>query len=213
MTRPAIVPIGLSGNCLEIYDALTASVVVPAILDDAPRLRETLFQGLPVLPLASAVEFPDVEFLCLIGSSRSYRARAGIIASTRLPLGRFAQFLHPSARVSGMAKLGLGTVAYDGVLVTSNARIGNHVMLMPRSIIHHDVGIGDYSLIGAGTILAGGVQIGESCYIGSGSCLREGVKIGDGALVGIGSVVLRDVEPGTVVAGNPARPLLKSTES
>jgi sugar O-acyltransferase (sialic acid O-acetyltransferase NeuD family) len=207
MTRPAIIPVGLSGNCLEIYEALTSATIVPAILDDAPRLHGTLFQGLPVLPIGSAGDFPQAEFLCLIGSSRSYRARAGIIASTHLPRTRFARFLHPTARVSGMAILGLGTVAYDGVLVTSNARIGDHVLLMPRCIIHHDVQIMDHSLIGAGTILAGGVQIGPSCYIGSASAIREGVRIGAGALVGMGSVVLRDVEPGMVVAGNPARPL------
>ena len=45
--------------------------------------------------------------------------------------------------------------------------------------------------------------------IGSGAVILCGVTIGEGALVGAGSVVTKDVEPYTVVAGNPARLLRK----
>ena len=41
--------------------------------------------------------------------------------------------------------------------------------------------------------------------IGSGAVLLAGLEIGEGATVGAGAVVTRDVEPGGVVAGNPAR--------
>jgi len=39
--------------------------------------------------------------------------------------------------------------------------------------------------------------------------LSQGVTIGDGVTVGAGSVVTKDVEPWTVVAGNPARVIRK----
>jgi bifunctional UDP-N-acetylglucosamine pyrophosphorylase/glucosamine-1-phosphate N-acetyltransferase len=70
--------------------------------------------------------------------------------------------------------------------------------------------------IGAGTITCNfdGVhkhptEIGEGAFIGSDTMLVAPVKIGKGARTGAGSVVNRDVAPGDVVVGVPARPLRK----
>ena len=41
--------------------------------------------------------------------------------------------------------------------------------------------------------------------IGAGSVVLTGVKIGEYSMVGAGSIVTRDVEPYTIVAGNPAK--------
>lgn len=207
MRHREIVPIGLSGNCLEIFESLSAESRLTAILDDSDRHRDTEFEGVPVLPLDRARDFPEAGFLCLVGSEKSYRARAGIVSRIGVGHDRFVTFKHPSAEVSRFAEVGRGTVFYSGALVTSNARIGDHVLIMPRAVVHHDVRIGNYSLIGTGVIIAGGATVGESCYIGSGTAIRNGVTIGDGALVGLGSVVVKDVAPGAVVAGCPARSL------
>lgn len=51
------------------------------------------------------------------------------------------------------------------------------------------------------------VTIGANVWIGGGAIILPGVSIGDDALIGAGSVVTRDVPPGAIVAGNPARPI------
>jgi acetyltransferase-like isoleucine patch superfamily enzyme len=47
--------------------------------------------------------------------------------------------------------------------------------------------------------------IGRDCWLGHGAIILNGITIGDGSIVAAGSVVLRDVPPGVIVAGNPAR--------
>lgn len=207
MARSDIIPIGYSGNCLEIIEALIRHARVPVILDDAEKYRGQTFDGVPILPMARMADHPHARFLCLVGSEKSYHARPEIIARTGLEPDRFATFVHPAAEVSGQALIGHGSVLYSGALVTSNGQIGEHVLIMPRALVHHDVTIGSFSIIGAGVIIAGGARLGECCYVGSGSAIRNGVTIGAGALIGMGSVVVKDVAPGEVVAGNPARTL------
>ena len=51
----------------------------------------------------------------------------------------------------------------------------------------------------------GDVEIGDRVWIAYGAIILPGVTIGEGAVVGAGSVVTKDVEPYTIVAGNPAR--------
>ena len=53
------------------------------------------------------------------------------------------------------------------------------------------------------------VVIGNDVWIGYGAMVLSGVRVGDGAVVGAGAVVTRDVDPYSIVAGNPARLIRK----
>lgn len=49
------------------------------------------------------------------------------------------------------------------------------------------------------------IRIGNDCWVGGSVIILPGVTVGEGCTIGAGSVVTKDVEPYTVVAGNPAR--------
>lgn len=49
--------------------------------------------------------------------------------------------------------------------------------------------------------------IGADVWIGQGAMVRAGVRIGPGSVIGAGAVVVRDIEPYTVAAGVPCRPI------
>ena len=52
---------------------------------------------------------------------------------------------------------------------------------------------------------SGPVQIGEDCFVGLRAVILGGVTIGSGAVIGAHAVVTKDVPPGAIVSGVPAR--------
>jgi sugar O-acyltransferase (sialic acid O-acetyltransferase NeuD family) len=210
MAQPLII-LGFSGNAydvLDIADAINAphNKWQPVGFLDDSLPPGSMHSGLPVLGgIANAAKFEGHWFINAIGSDRSYRLRPGLIAATGLPAERFATLVHPKAEVSSHAKLGRGVYVNYGVSIAGSAVIGNHVSLGPGCIVGHDTAVGDYAILAPGAVISGFVQLGSNCYIGAAAAIRQRVRIGKGALVGIGAVVIRDVEEGAIVAGNPAR--------
>lgn len=83
-------------------------------------------------------------------------------------------------------------------------RTGRNVDIGPEAVIltlGHDPHSANFEDRG------GDVIIGDRAWICYRAIVLPGVTIGEGAVVGAGAVVTRDVEPHTVVAGNPARPI------
>ncbi|HON07886.1 MAG TPA: CatB-related O-acetyltransferase [Verrucomicrobiota bacterium] len=81
---------------------------------------------------------------------------------------------------------------------------GNHridwITTYPFNKLMHD-----FIWINGHPATKGDVIIGNDVWIGYQSLILSGVKIGDGAVIAARSVVTKDVDPYTIVAGNPAR--------
>ena len=106
-----------------------------------------------------------------------------------------------------------------------NIRLGERVFINMGCRFQDTGGItiGDDTLIGHNCTLAtlnhgvdpdrradmmpAAIVIGSKAWLGAGVTVVPGVTIGDGAIVGAGAVVTKDVEPGAIVAGVPARVL------
>jgi acetyltransferase-like isoleucine patch superfamily enzyme len=115
------------------------------------------------------------------------------------------------------------------VEIQKNASVGARCKISSHTFICEGVTIEDEVFVGHGVIFIndldprattpdGRPQSGDDwkvvptrvcrrASIGSGAVILAGVTIGEGALVGAGAVVTRDVPPGSVVAGSPARVL------
>jgi virginiamycin A acetyltransferase len=55
----------------------------------------------------------------------------------------------------------------------------------------------------------GNIHIGNDVWIGYNATIMAGVNIGDGAIIAANSTITRDVEPYTIVGGNPAKKIRK----
>jgi sugar O-acyltransferase (sialic acid O-acetyltransferase NeuD family) len=200
-----------NGNALEALDCLGDAFRCVGFVDDTPAKQGTQVHGIPVLTRQALQDKPNAQVLAVPGGPASFRARRNVIEGLQIAENRFARVIHPRASVSPMAELGHNLLFMAGVVVTSNAKIGSHVCILPNTVVHHDAHVGDYSLVGSNVTIAGSTHIGANCYIGSGTSIMNGLRVGDGALVGLGSNVIRDIYPGVVVAGNPARKLAQPT--
>lgn len=80
--------------------------------------------------------------------------------------------------------------------------IGNHVAVAPN--VSFFAAGHDYSYYNLPDT-ASSITVGDYVWICGNSIIVGGVTIGEGAVVAAGSVVVRDVEPYTIVGGNPAK--------
>lgn len=113
--------------------------------------------------------------------------------------------IHRTAFVAYDATIGEGCQILAQSAVCTHAKIGRGVILNTASSADHDCILGDGVHLGPGARLAGEVTVGSRAFIGTGAIILPRLKIGEDAIVGAGAVVIRDVAPGSIVVGNPAR--------
>lgn len=88
----------------------------------------------------------------------------------------------------------------------SLVRIGNNVTLSDCTLLGHDGVIRILNArFGKKLDSVGSIDILDNCFVGYGSIVMPRVVIGPDSVVAAGAVVTKDVPPGVVVGGNPAR--------
>lgn len=107
-----------------------------------------------------------------------------------------------------------GFILSPFITLTSNINIGKNFHANIYSYVAHDCVIGDFVTFAPSVKCNGNVHIEDHAYIGTGAIIKQGtpkkpIVIGKGAIVGMGAVVTKSVAAGTVVVGNPAKPLGK----
>jgi sugar O-acyltransferase (sialic acid O-acetyltransferase NeuD family) len=139
----------------------------------------------------------------------SNKIRARIAERVKEKGGQCVIVIHPDASLSDDLKIGSGTFVARRVAVNPLVVIGENCILNTSCTLDHECRIEDNVHIAPGAVLAGNVHVGKGAFIGANSVVKEGVIIGEYAIVGAGSVVLRNVLPYEMVAGNPAKPIVK----
>lgn len=129
-------------------------------------------------------------------------------------------------------EIGDGSKIGSFVEIQKGARIGRNCKISSHTFICEGVTVEDEVFIGHGvnfindrfpraTVEGGALQteadwkvvptlVRRGASIGSGATILDSVEIGERAIVGAGAVVTKNVPPGAIVAGNPARVMTDS---
>lgn len=125
----------------------------------------------------------------------------------------FCSSVHPTANINRRARLSWATTigAHGGVgercILSGEVTVGPHVTMGPDCFFitgDHPIPR-DYGRFRDERPVHKPIVVEEDAFIGARVTVLPGVTIGRGATVAAASVVTKNVAPGALVAGNPAR--------
>ena len=183
-------------------------------LDESEQVQGRMVSGLPVrhpFTALAQIDWDETRLIFAIGGSRAKTIVAAKIEEA-FPLVRYASLYHPTAVISESAQMSEGCIVAAHTVVSTDVRIGRHVLINYGATIGHDSVIGDFSSILPGARVSGHVLIGHAGDVGAGSVILPGLQIGADSVIGAGAVVTRSLPGGCTAVGIPARPIKREKE-
>jgi UDP-perosamine 4-acetyltransferase len=205
MSAEPILVVGAGGHAKVVIELIRAGGGrIAALIDADPTPREVL--GCAVVGDDDALPRLRAEGLThafvALGENR---LRARLAARLRTLDFVLANAVSPGAHISPSAVIGAGVAIMAGAAINAEARLEDLVIVNTGAVVDHDCRLAEACHVGPGSTLAGDSRVGRLALIGAGCTLVPGVSVGDGAVVGAGSCVVRDIKPGVLALGVPAR--------
>ena len=177
--------------------------VIKGFLDDNPDAMKGFEEFPPLLGSVDNYKIqPNDVFFNSIGD---VAAKKRCINKILAKGGDFVTLIHPTAGVSEGSKIGRGCMISARAGIGTETEIGDFCLIQDNAIIGHDVHVGNFCRIDCNVVLIAGVKLEDDVCIHTSAVINHNVHIGADAKVGALSFVIRNVKPGTVVQGNPAK--------
>ncbi|MBV5310572.1 sialic acid O-acetyltransferase [Chromatium okenii] len=215
MNQQRVIIFGGKGTAINIAEQIEDArlrfgypmSVVGFAIDESPLNRE--IAGFSVLcgvkEAWTKYHDTDVKFIFSLYRPDVMMERLTLLRALKIPVIRFANFIHPSAYVSPNVKLGYGNVILSHSCLQHNVSLGNYNIINSHVVIEHETVFQDGSFVAANACVGARVQIGTGSFIGLSATIREDIFIGNYTFIGMGAGVLQSVDNGSVVYGLPAR--------
>ena len=159
--------------------------------EPTPLTEEPLVVGAEAVIRSHSVLYAGSSFGAGLSTGHHVTVREGVRAGARLQVGT-------ASDLQGDTTIGDDTRLHSDVFVPKETVLGNFVWLFPSVVLTNDAhppSDGPHA----------GPTIEDFAAVAAAAVVLPGVHIGRGAVVGAHSTVTRDVAPGRLVVGSPAR--------
>ncbi|SDX88524.1 acetyltransferase [Hymenobacter psychrophilus] len=199
---------GLGREVLVLLRQLNA--VAPAwdlvgFYDDQPPATD-LIHGLRYLGTAADLNAtPEpLAVAVAVGSSAS---RAAVVARLTSPQLHFPVLIHPGVSTESFQHLqiGAGCIITQGCILTTDIRLGRHVLLNLGGTVGHDAVLDDFCSLMPHANVGGGAHLEAGAYLGTNATVLQQVRIGARTVLGAGAVAIRNLPADCTAVGVPAR--------
>ncbi|AFY55940.1 acetyltransferase (isoleucine patch superfamily) [Rivularia sp. PCC 7116] len=191
-----IIAFSLAGWIPHPVGSLLRKLIYPLTLARMGK-KVSIFQGVELIG-AGGIEIGD---------------HVKILRNTRLEIKDANSFIFLDNRVCIDCGVDIRTAGSDcWIEIGENSYLGPYVcMAGPGNIkIGRDCQIASHSSLYANNhrdygLSREGIHIEDKCWIGTGVRILDGVTIGRGSVIGAGSVVTKNIPPGSIAVGVPAK--------
>lgn len=180
---------------------------IVGFFDDGHEKGE-MFNGYPNLGKVEDLNRWETP-LCLTLAIGSPVIKKKILDKITNPLVDFPTLIHPSVWIGDKdyVEIGKGCTLCTGVMITTNVRIKDFVILNLQCTVGHDTVIFDHASFMPSVNISGEVIIGEGVYVGTGVKIINQLEIGEYTIVGAGAVVAKTLPSRCTAVGVPAKPI------
>ena len=218
LNRPCIIW-GATGQAKVVYDILISEgAEIIHLFENNPSIESPL-PGIPIsygsdgmLSFVDALRDQelspsDIDCIAAIGGAHG-EARETMTLFMESHGFKPRSLIHKSTMISPCANIGKNVQLLAGSIIGAFASIGDYSIINTGASIDHDCTIGRNCHLAPRAALSGEITVEDNVFVGTNATILPRLRICSGSTVGAGAVVTKDVAPGVIVAGNPARPLV-----
>lgn len=213
MENNKIFILGVGHNTIVYIDLVeTCGYEVAGLYHFNDDITGEYIHGYPIIDsninLFKNESLQGLNFAISVGNNK---IRSELANKIREKEGNVPTLIHPTAVVSKYSKISHGVVVHANSVIQADAVIGQDTVVSYNVSVSHTSRIGQSCYLAFNSNIGAYVEIHDYVLVGQSAAVVSGKLnyIGHNSVIGAGSIVIQNVEPFSVVAGNPAKLIKK----